>query len=285
MCARCEAGSPGRGLSRRGFLGLAACAAVGLGARRVWGAPPGTRPAEPGRSVLEREHLPRVRMPAATINGAKVPIVVEMDHPMTADHYVERIAVVNASDPIPSKGTFHLTPGNGRVYLAFQARMHHGGSEVAVTAECNRHGAWTTTLPIEIPQGAGGCTGTAPSPGGRTRGEDIRAPVIRIPALVERGGIRRDEVILAQVKMRHPSRTGLVFRDGAFEQASEPLFLEELQVVYAGERVSRFELTPALSDDPFITFGLRAHREGVLEVALTNSRGQRFEASQEIRFT
>ena len=37
-------------------------------------------------------------------------------------------------------------------------------------------------------------------------------------------------------------------------QESEPLHLEELEVFYGGERVSRFELTPALSDDPFITF-------------------------------
>jgi hypothetical protein len=49
--------------------------------------------------------------------------------------------------------------------------------------------------------------------------------------------------------------------------------------------VSRFALTPALSDDPFITFALRADREGPLEVRLTNSRGQKFEAAHEIAFS
>jgi hypothetical protein len=48
--------------------------------------------------------------------------------------------------------------------------------------------------------------------------------------------------------------------------------------------VSRFELTPALGDDPFITFGVRA-REGVLRVLVRNSRGQRFEASHEIHLS
>ena len=54
---------------------------------------------------------------------------------------------------------------------------------------------------------------------------------------------------------------------------------------FAGQRVSRFELTPALSDDPFISFALLASREGLLEVRLANNRGQRFEAAHEIGFS
>ena len=42
-------------------------------------------------------------------------------------------------------------------------------------------------------------------------------------------------------------------------------------------------MTSALSDDPFITFGLLARREGRAQVVVTNSRGQRFEATHEIR--
>jgi sulfur-oxidizing protein SoxY len=49
--------------------------------------------------------------------------------------------------------------------------------------------------------------------------------------------------------------------------------------------VSWFSMTPALSDDPFITFRLRAVREGPLRILLVNNRGQRFEASHPIRFS
>jgi sulfur-oxidizing protein SoxY len=220
-----------------------------------------------------------------TRNGAKVPIVVEMDHPMTPDHHITSVEVVNASDPIPVKGTFHLTPGNGRVYLAFQARMHGGTSEVSATAVCNRHGKWSCTRTIEIPAEAGGCSGTAPPPAERTVGKELRGPVIRIAELVERGEIRRGEIVHVQVKMKHPNRTGLVFRDGSFVQESEPFHLEELEVLYGGERVSRFALTPALSDDPFITFCLVARVERPLRVVLTNNRGQRFEATHELRLS
>ena len=119
---------------------------------------------------------------------------------------------------------------------------------------------------------------------GRPSDDLISPPAIRIAELVERGRVRGGEIIHAQVKMRHPSRTGLAFRDGGFVEESESLHLEELEVYWGGERVSRFELTPALADDPFITFGVRA-REGVLRILARNSRGQRFEASHEIHLS
>jgi len=119
---------------------------------------------------------------------------------------------------------------------------------------------------------------------GRPAGDEIHAPELRITELVRDGALHPGALLHAQVKMRHPNRTGLVLRGGAFVRESPPFFVRELEVRLAGERVSRFTLTPALSDDPFIGFCVLARREGRLEVLLTNSRGERFEASQEIRF-
>jgi sulfur-oxidizing protein SoxY len=119
---------------------------------------------------------------------------------------------------------------------------------------------------------------------GRTSGEEIHAPELRITELVRDGSLRRGALVHAQVKMKHPNRTGLALRDGKFVRESEPFYLKELEVVYGAERVSRFALTPALSDDPFIGFTLLAGREERLEVRLVNSRGQRFVAGQDLRF-
>jgi sulfur-oxidizing protein SoxY len=161
----CADGDPGAlpalgaALSRRRFLGLATTTAAALWIPRAWASASST--ALDGRnpealSPLQRQHLPTLRLPDVTSNGAKVPIVIEMDHPMTPDHHITKVQVVNLRDPVPSKGTFHLTPANGRVYLSFQARMHHGASNVSVTVECNRHGSWSTTRTIVIPDDAGG---------------------------------------------------------------------------------------------------------------------------------
>ena len=274
------------GFSRRGFFWLASTAA-GLFIREAWA---GSRErrllgGDPALlSPLEREHFPSLNLPARTRNGAKVPIVVEMSHPMTPDHQVTSLEVVNETDPIPGKGRFLFTPGNGAIYVAFQARMDEGDSEVTVTADCNRHGRWQIRRRISIPEGAGGCAGEAPA-WGRVAGDDIHPPEIRIPEQVQRGGIRRGEVIHPQLKIRHPNRTGLAEHDGSFVRASEPLYLEKMEVWFGGQAVSKFEFTPALSDDPFITFALLASREGSLEVRLVNNRGQRFETAHEISFS
>jgi sulfur-oxidizing protein SoxY len=145
-------------LSRRRFLGLVPAAAA-LWVPRGW-ADDGVRALRAddpdALSPLEREHLPLLRVPATTVNGAKVPIVVEMDHPMTPEHHVTCVRVLNRSDPVPSKGTFHLTPANGRVHLSFQARIHHGSSDVVAIVECNRHGRWSASRTVVIPADGGG---------------------------------------------------------------------------------------------------------------------------------
>lgn len=271
-------------VSRRGFLGLTS-AAAGLWLTPAWASR--TRflgnDASP-LSALEREHFVSVRLPARTRNGHKVPIVVEMSHPMTPDHHITMLEVVNDTDPIPSKGIVHLTPASGVVYVAFQARMDEGDSQVTVTADCNRHGRWAARRSISVAENGGGCSGTAP-PFARTAGDDLHPPEIRIPELVNRGEIRRGEIIHPQLKIRHPNRTGLVERDGAFVRATEPLYMKEMEVRFGGQTVSQFEFTPALSDDPFITFALLASHEASLEVRIANNRGERFTATREIRFS
>ena len=112
----------------------------------------------------------------------------------------------------------------------------------------------------------------------------MHAPAIRIAELVRDGHVHAGEIVHAQVKIRHPNRTGLALRDGKFVRETEPFHLQELEVRYAGEHVSRFALTSALSDDPFFTFALRLDREGRLEVRLANNRGERFEAAHDVRF-
>jgi hypothetical protein len=108
----------------------------------------------------------------------------------------------------------------------------------------------------------------------------VRPPQLRIAELVQRGRIRAGEIVHAQVVMRHPNRTGLALdARGDYVQESEPFHLERMEAVYGGERVCTFDMTPAVSDDPFITFALLARRDAPLEVTLVNSRGQRFRAT------
>lgn len=279
-------------VSRRAFLRLTStlltvgCAKLELSSLTHAVASEPRHPGDPSHPIpFEQLHLPILRVPSFTRNGAHVPVVVEMRHPMEPDHYIKTIQILNERDPIASKGIFHLSPTNGQVYFSVQARMHSGTSAVLVIAECTLHGRWAISQPITIPDGAGGCATAAE--GGATLPPDdtIRPPVIRIPELVERGKIRRGEIIQVQMKLKHPSRTGLALQGATFLQAVDPFYLKEMEVFYGNHLVSRYEMTPAISDNPFITFTLRAMEESAIRIVLTNSRGQQFQAVQEVVFS
>ena len=225
---------------------------------------------------------PTIRLPVLTENGAKVPVVVEVEHPMEMDHHVTTITVVNERDPIASKGEFSFSPANGQAYVAFQARLDDGPSTVQATVECSRGVRWTGTAPTRVVDGAGGCGGPAPKTAHAAT--EIRPPVIRLPQLLRAEPIGPGQLLDVQVKIQHPVSTGLERRAGTWVQATEPFYLTELDVFFDAERVSHFALTPAVSDNPFITFRLQPRRAGLLRVAFRNNHGARLEAEHPIRF-
>jgi sulfur-oxidizing protein SoxY len=236
---------------------------------------------DPSHDALKEVHMPKLILPAMTRNGTHVPVVVKMNHPLEQNHYIRQIQVLNESDPVPSKGIFHPSPANGEIYFAFQARMHSGTSTVLAIAECNLHGRWTARQRITIPDGQGGCATAEPDK--KVRYEDeISPPVIRIPELVRRGYLTKGERAEVQVKFKHPSKTGLAYENKRFIQIENPLYLTSMQVFYGNRLVSRYEMTPGLSDNPFLTLKLKFTEEKPIHIVFTNSLGQQFRAVQEV---
>lgn len=227
-------------------------------------------------------HTPKLIVPSMTRNGTHVPIVVKMSHPLKHDHFIRQIQVLNESDPIPSKGIFYPTPANGEVYFSFQARMDSGASTVLSIAECNSHGQWTGRHRITIPAGQGGCATAGPEKEALPKKEEILPPVIRIPELVRRGRLAKGTTTEVQVKFKHPSKTGLAYENKKFIQVEEPLYISTMQVFYGDRLVTRSEMTPALSDNPFLGFKLKLTEERPIQVVFTNSLGQSFRAVHQI---
>src|SRR5712691_2354236 len=95
-----------RRLSRRSFLGVMP-AAVGLvvagGIRGVPGRAESTAGGDDGEALSPPEGVrpPTLKLPAFTSSGAKVPVTVEMSHPMGPGHYVTSIRVENSRAAMP----------------------------------------------------------------------------------------------------------------------------------------------------------------------------------------
>lgn len=103
----------------------------------------------------EKEHLIDIRLPAIAEDGANVPIVVSLNHPMEPDHFIRSIQILNFNDPIVSKGVYRFTPASGQAYIATQLRLDGGDAEVFVVAECSRHGKWVAAKKLKV--SLGGC--------------------------------------------------------------------------------------------------------------------------------
>jgi sulfur-oxidizing protein SoxY len=94
--------------------------------------------------------------PEIAENGNTVPIVVDVDSPMTDASYVKTIMVVADSNPLPGVARFDLSPINGRAHIEFRMRLAQTENITAV-AVMNDGTKWSATKNIKVT--IGGCGG------------------------------------------------------------------------------------------------------------------------------
>ena len=104
---------------------------------------------------LRLAHTMEVRLPLIAQDGANVPIVIGMTHPMEPDHYIKSLRIVGFNDPIVGKGVYEFSPANGEAYLSTQMRMDGGDTGVYVICECSQHGKWVSYHSFKV--SLGGC--------------------------------------------------------------------------------------------------------------------------------
>jgi sulfur-oxidizing protein SoxY len=62
-------------------------------------------------------------MPVVAEDGRIVPVIIESDLPMTADHYVKAVHLIVDHNPDPHLAAYHLTPALGSVALQTRIKM------------------------------------------------------------------------------------------------------------------------------------------------------------------
>ena len=84
----------------------------------------------------------RVKLEIATLvdNGNTVPVVVNVDSPMTAGEYVRQIGLFNEANPQPEVAVFQLGPHNGLARVSTRIRLATS-QRVLALAQLN-DGSW-----------------------------------------------------------------------------------------------------------------------------------------------
>ena len=75
-----------------------------------------------GGGKPERDRINLGISPVAD-NGARVPVSISVDSPMTKDDYVKAIHIVSGGNPMPEVLTFHLSAAAGKADITFYIRL------------------------------------------------------------------------------------------------------------------------------------------------------------------
>ena len=110
--------------------------------------------------------------------------------------------------------------------------------------------------------------------------------VLRLPTTIKKG-----EVIEVKAKIKHPVRTGLALNEDAktrlarFTRGEPAQYVKSVDIFYGDTPAGSFELNSSVSDDPIIGFKLRADREAALRVTAVDYKGEKAEASANVKFS
>lgn len=128
-------------VTRRSMLalsGAAAAALVGLRAMPAYADADATMKAidafaggEPAMGTITLD------APEIAENGNTVPITISVDSPMTADNYVESVAIYAEGNPTPSVVVYNFTPMSGEASATTRMRLAKTQNVIAVAKMSN----------------------------------------------------------------------------------------------------------------------------------------------------
>lgn len=94
-------------------------------------------------------------MPQLVENGNVVPVTIEVESPMSAADYVQRVYLFAERNPLPRMVEFQLGPHNGRARLSTRVRVAAPQQLLAV-AQMNDESLWSATAQVDVTAAACG---------------------------------------------------------------------------------------------------------------------------------
>lgn len=122
-------------------LRLSPAAATPESMRAALDAFTGGAPVTEGRVTLD--------VPLLVENGNAVPLKVSVESPMTADDYVQEVAIFNERNPLPDVVRFHFTPRSGRAAAETRIRLS-GTQNVHAVARMSDGSFWSAVTDVIV---------------------------------------------------------------------------------------------------------------------------------------
>lgn len=100
---------------------------------------------------------------------------------------------------------------------------------------------------------------------------------IRLPDRVKQG-----EVITVRAMVTHPMETMRFEKDKPVERNYN--FVNRIEALYNGKKVFEAETSQAVSQNPFVSFNLKATAPGTLKIIFHDTQGKTYDGQAEIKF-
>jgi len=109
-----------------------------------------------GRPIKDGASVIKLDAPLIAENGAVVPVMIEVDVPMTAQSYVKAIYVISDKNRRPMNVKFGLTPAMGQAYVGTNLRLGET-TDVRAVVEMSDGSLLQTKREVKVT--VGGCGG------------------------------------------------------------------------------------------------------------------------------
>ena len=228
----------------------------------------------PDRDIIEgaEQNVIEMKAPFRAEDASIVPISVHTKIDQSADTYIKKIHIYVDKNPTPLVGVFELTPESGKGDLAMRIRVDQF-TYVRAVAEMNTGELYMSKSFVRA---SGACS--APPP----KSIDDSFANLGKMKIKTIGDLEYSKPNLVQLKIKHPSITGMQPLRIGSRVMPPPHFVDTLEVDYNGKPILKANLTFSISMDPAFRFYFVPEEGGVITVKGTDSKKAAFSDTYEV---
>lgn len=219
-----------------------------------------------GQNIIE------LKAPFRAEDAAIVPVSIHSKIDQTADLYIKKLHVYVDKNPTPLVGIFEFTPDSGKADVAMRIRVDQF-TYVRAVAELNNGELYMTKSFVRA---SGACS--APPP------KSIDDSIANLGAMKIKtiGDLEFSKPNLLQVKIKHPSITGMQPLRIGSRVMPPPHFVNNLEIDFNGKHIMKAQLTFSISMDPAFRFYFIPDKEGTITVKGTDTKKNAFSETYEV---
>ncbi len=214
------------------------------------------------RTATDANLSPVITAPAIVEVASEVETTVAVPLAPTPEKFIKRVVLYDPESVFKIKFIATFSPRVQAANISALVKLLKNTKLAAVAETNSGEKFWGESKAIQV--GIGGCSISGES--SRT----VPSDALRVKFREDKSGFVRMEV-----RLTHPMIPSFIADDkgNVSKTGEEPLYVQQLTAVYAGETIADFELTPGISTNTRIGFVMKRLGDEPLTVTIVNNEG------------